>query len=271
MTFVKDLPRRLKPGRIGVSDVPTEPDGEHLWTTRWTGTNRDTPMPLGTGGGYVYRRDVSGWIYPGPSSPTDQQRFLTLGSRFLVEYGEHEGGADVVGHEYDMLLRLDGGKEMPVEQVIALGWATKAPELDGKPAWLHTPLECFPQLKDVEYPPRRKCKYCPREVWTDEMEYNHVSIMHQDRIAAFEQSKAIADGMAEALTIGRATAGEVPPEPLTEVPSPLPVEEPEPPVEEDEELDATMRCGICNEGFDKIPLFLAHVKKCKENRSAEGS
>lgn len=269
MTFVKDLPRRFKPGRIGVSDVPTEPDGEHLWTTRWTGQDRDIPMPLGTAGGYVYRRDASGWIYPGPSAPSDQQRFLILGSTFLPAYGEHEGGPDALGHEYDMLLRLDGGKEMPVEQVIALGFATKSPEVDGKPVWRHTPLEAFPQLEGVEYPPRRQCKYCPRDLWSDAMEFNHVSIMHRDQLSHFEQSRAIAEGMAEALTIGRAAAAPV----VEPVAAPVvePVVEPAAPEPLEADEEATMLCGICHAGFNKIPLYLAHVKQCKERRNAQES
>lgn len=267
-----ELPRKFQSGRIGITDTRTEPDGVNPWTTRWTGQNRDIPMPLGTGGGYVYRRDKSGWIYAGPSAAGDQQRFLTLGSTFLPQYGEHESDVSVLGHEYDMLFRLGGAKEMPAEQVIALGFGAKAPVVDGEPLWKDSPLEAFPQLAGVQIPPLRSCKYCPRELWDDTQERNHVSVMHADRISAFEQANAIADGMRQAVAVGRATAEVVAPDPVETPAEPEPEPEPqvvEPAPEEPEVEDATMRCGICAEGFNKIPLFLAHVKQCKERRNAQ--
>lgn len=241
-----ELPRQFKAGRIGVSDVATEPQPDGgPWTTRWTGANRDVPMPLGTGGGYVYRRDRDGWIRLGPSSRTDQERFLILGDTFLPQYGEHEGGPDVMGREYDMLFRLGGQKEMPVEQVIQMGFASKAPVVDGKPIWVDSPVEAFPQLEGVDVPQMRKCRYCSRELWLDEQEQSHVSVMHADRIAAFEQANAIASGMAEAVAVGKASVQETPV-----------IERPK----------AAMVCGFCNSGFEKIPEFLKHVKECRNGQ-----
>lgn len=267
-----DLPRRFKPGRIGISDVPTEPQPDgRPWTTRWTGQNRDIPMPLGTGGGYVYRKDHRGWVFPGPCSRTDQERFLIQGHTFMPQYGEHEDGPDNLGHEYDMLLRLGGQIEMPAEQVISLGWAVKAPEVDGQPVWYTSPLEAFPQLEGKEWSPLRQCKYCSRQLWSDLQENNHVSVMHADRIAAFEQANAIAAGMKEAVMIGRSVAEVVPPVEVPPTPAPVvePELEPEPPTEPEpkpapEEPAAMMICGYCGERVAKINAYLAHMKKCKE-------
>lgn len=271
-----ELPRKYQRGRIGVSDTRTEFDGVHPWTTRWTGENRDIPMPLGTGGGYIYRRDQKGWIYTGPAASTDQVRFLMLGHTFLPEYGEHEGDISVLNHEYDMLFRLGGMKEMPAEQVIALGFASKPPEVDGQPLWVESPLEAFPQLEGHEIPPLHACKYCSRELWGEIQERNHVSVMHADRLSAYEQANAIATGMREAVEVGRnlPVREEAPPaavvEPLTETAA-VATEQLQELIHEEAAEEPTMRCGICNEGFTKIPLFLAHVKKCKEARSDQGS
>lgn len=213
------------------------------------------------GGDHLFYRQPNGWITSGQmgKSRSRMHAYRDQGwTPFLDEYGLFDLGFDYYANApFEVLLIRGGAKEMPVEQVKALGWHLFPPLLPNCRAalgaehrartgkakhfdrcWKNARPAVFPQLAGLTFAKPEECEFCDRDNFASEkVRTQHIRVAHREEMkeiaAAREMAKQVGTVMTAA--VGKGTS--------------LPARQP-------------FVCGYCDEDFEKAKGLTDHVKEC---------
>ena len=215
-------------------------------------------------GDYVFYRQPNGWVEAAPAGKKNDRIhvYQDLGWTHLKAYGRFDATIEYyTDHPHEVLLMRGGAAELPVEQVVALGYYRNPPLIPNCGAQLGAehvkvagtgkhiaacfegarPAE-FPQLAGVsiEVPPM--CEFCDRDTFaTAKARTQHIRVMHKDEMAAISTAREMAAGVRDAVIAGvsgiAAQAGTAPA--TTTASAVVPGL-------------AKYACGACGEPFDKL-------------------
>lgn len=145
----------------------------------------------------AYWRRPDGTIRLGEYWPVELMRNLSLGRQPLLQYGEFNE-RDLRGDPWRVLFLRGGAKELPLSQVLELGWHRNPPRYDeagnlnrrGKPV-------VFPQLDSDEaralIAQEEKCQYCHKTYLNRESLTNHQRVAHRDVSQQASLARALGD------------------------------------------------------------------------------
>ena len=217
---------------------------------------------LGQGlGDQMFYRQPNGWITSGPIGKANSRKhaYRDQGWEPLDAYGRFDLIDYYVDHPLEVLLIRGGAEELPIEQVVALGWHLRPPTLPrcgvqlgadhknrvNRPkhyqlCWDGAQPAVFPQLEGQEFESPSPCEYCDRDDFaTDKARSQHIRVLHRDEVKEIATAREMAKGMQEAVLLGLnggAAASKVTPG------------------------LSKYACGICGEPADTVKALGEHVK-----------
>ena len=166
----------------------------------------------------------------------------------LRQYGFMEMNSEYAAdHPFEVLFMFGGAKEMPVEQIIGMGFHLNPPlvpscgrRLDqnhkhhNRGCWVGAEPVSFPQL--VEPPDGLPCRFCERPPFPTEAARNqHEAVMHKEEKGEIRSGQVMADSLAQALK----GAPQATPQPRLR----------------------PYACGLCSESFTSPVNLIRHIKK----------
>ena len=81
---------------------------------------------------FGYYRQPNGWITVSPATELEELKYRKEGWEPLTRYGRFDMAAEyAAGHPLEWLFMQGGAHELPVAQVIEMGFATWPPEVPG--------------------------------------------------------------------------------------------------------------------------------------------
>lgn len=218
----------------------------------------------GFGDWMYYRSRPHGWIIVSQIGKANSRKHALIdkGWEPLDEYGRFDLNPYYADHPHEVLFARGGAKEMPVDQVVSLGYSHTPPVVPRCKAQLgvehkertrrtaHGPL-CwkgaqpaeFPQVDDAHRVRPEMCGYCFRDDFpTNAARTKHIGVMHRDEMLAAANAREIGQNIQAAL--GKAAAPPV-------VPG-----------------IGKFACGECGEPFDAIDALSRHANLHEEEASA---
>lgn len=173
---------------------------------------------------FGYYRQPNGWITVSPITDLEQLAYIKEGWQPLSKYGAVEmTSAYMAEHPFELLFLRGGASEMPIDQVIGLGFAMNPPivpscgrridqfhKLHNANCWDDAKPVNFPQLEGldiVSFP----CTLCSRVLPTTKARDQHESVAHKDEKGDIRTGEVLAAAMVKGLR---------PPEAVTTAPPP---------------------------------------------------
>lgn len=174
---------------------------------------------------YGYYRQKNGWITVSTITRLERINYLERGWQHLGQYGAFDMTPYVANHPLEALFMFGGAHELPVEQVIQMGFYMDPPMVPrckqhitqyhrshNAVCWQGaTPVE-FPQLANV--PASRlgpfPCEFCSRKLPTVEARRQHQGVAHKEELGNLEAGKSLGDSLAAALHRPTASAATPP-------------------------------------------------------------
>src|SRR3990167_1920144 len=168
---------------------------------------------------YGYYRQPNGWIKVSVVSTMEKLHYMEEGWQQLSQYGTFDMTSGYTAdHPLELLFMHGGAKELPVDQVIAMGFHFKPPKIPRcrkaidqqhkkhkLSCWPAIPVE-FPQLQDVDCQ-EWLCVFdtCPRSVAgdgfsTEKVKNKHESIMHKTEKDSIRTGQVLADSLIKGLS-----------------------------------------------------------------------
>lgn len=218
---------------------------------------------------YGYYRQPNGWITISPATDLEELKYRREGWEPLTQYGRVEMTIGYMAdHPLEPLFMLGGAKELPVEQIVAMGLHLNPPlvptcglRLDqyhkGHTAGCLVGAKpvVFPQLESQNYPPSQ-CRFCERVLPTEKARDQHEGVMHKDAKSDIRTGEALAAAMVKGLK-GDGAQGPSPNIPYQVTPN------------------KPFVCGLCGEGFKGGFPLAKHIKSMhkaeEEEKNGEGS
>ena len=182
----------------------------------------DAPNSVIVDQGLLYLRNPTGEIVSADAQDTEIMKKVRRGWTPLFEYGQFGSSAYYMDHPYEPLFQAGGARELPVQQVVSLGYHLRPPLVptcqqhvgsskehlvhvgasSGRNArergcWNGAQPVRFPQLDGISVPAAPdECEYCGRDDFaTDQALRQHQSVMHADRRQQVELGDAIVSGL----------------------------------------------------------------------------
>ncbi len=160
---------------------------------------------------FGYYRQPNGWITISPTTRLELIKYEERGWKCLRDYGNFDLSVSVVNHPYDSLFMFGGAKEMPVDQIIAMGFHLNPPQVPRcgehitqfhrghtKACWQGAQPAVFPQLEDVD--PGRlvpfACEFCERILPTSAARLQHQTVAHKDELTSVRSGRSLAEAIA---------------------------------------------------------------------------
>lgn len=218
------------------------------------------------GGDHLFYHQPNGWVTSGQmgKARARMHAYRDQGwTPMLDEYGLFDLGYDYyAGQPMEVLLVRGGARELPVEQVKALGWHLHPPLLPNCRAalgaehkakvgrdkhidrcWKNARPVVFPQLAGQVFQKPEECEFCERDDFaSDKVRTQHIRVAHRDEMkeiaAAREMAKQVGAVMGAAAANGKGTS--------------LPQRQ-------------AYACGLCDEDFARPKALNDHVKLHAEN------
>lgn len=219
-------------------------------------------------GDQMFYRQPNGWITSGPIGKGHSRKFAyqRQGWTPLEEYGRFDLLDYYANQPLEVLFLRGGAKELPVEQVKALGFHLHPPllpncqlQLGAKHAarmeypnhynlcWQDAQPVTFPQLEGQTFQKVDQCEFCERDNFaSDASRSQHMRVLHKDEMASIAAAREMAKGMQSAVAGLMVSSHPANYRPHTELsPASLP-----------------FACGVagCGESFEKVSHLSAHVK-----------
>lgn len=231
----------------------------------------ETPNEVIADQGLLYfRRNDGSEIFAADSAGLEIVKKIRRGHVPLDEYGQFGSSVYYMDHPFEPLFQAGGAREMPVEQVLALGYATNPPLVPtcglhvgqnkdhlshrGRPegrnprekgCWQGARAVYFPQLEGVVIDGPFECEHCGRDdLPTRAAQVQHQQVMHADQ----RQRHDLADGIVAGLQRAGLVSGGQSPETiataviaalrLMEQPKPDPMPDPDEDEEDDDQPEA---------------------------------
>lgn len=163
---------------------------------------------------FGYYRQPNGWITVSSITRLERVKYIERGWEHLGQYGAFDMTSYGANHPLDSLFMFGGAKELPVEQVIQMGFYFAPPlvptckqhitqfhRAHNANCWRGAQPVVFPQMAGVSadrlgpFP----CGFCSRKLPTVEAKEQHQSVAHKERLGNIQQGKSLGDSLAEAL------------------------------------------------------------------------
>jgi hypothetical protein len=182
----------------------------------------ERPNEVITDQGMLYfRRNDGSEIFAADSSGLEIVKKIKRGHMPLDEYGQFGSSVYYMDHPFEPLFQAGGAHEMPVDQVLALGYASSPPLVPtcgmhvgqnkdhlshrGRPegrnarekgCWQGARPVRFPQLDGIDFEGPFECDHCGRDdLPTRAAKDQHQQVMHSDQ----RQRHDLADGIVAGL------------------------------------------------------------------------
>ena len=224
-----------------------------------------SPNEVVTDQGLLYfRRNDGSEVFASESEPLELVKKIRRGHQPLEDYGQFGSSVYYLDHPFEPLFQAGGAHEMPVGQVLALGYAANPPLVptcgrhvgDGKDHLAHrgnprgrNPRErgCwqgaravhFPQLEGMVIEGPFECEHCGRDdLPTRAALGQHQQVMHADQRQRHDLADGIVDGMQRAGMLGGTSPEAIAAAVLAAlrlIEQPRPDPEPEPPDEDEDD------------------------------------
>jgi hypothetical protein len=171
-------------------------------------------------GSHLYYRMPDGWIHAQPVGRAIDGEFQNArklerqGWEPLWRYGRFDFLPYHVEREFEWLFQAGGAHEMPLDQVVTLGYHLRPPlvpscgarvgqrghvdsegSVHGHACWEEAEPVVFPQLAGEEIPGPFPCPYCEREFPLEKQQRAHISVMHKDELATDRLSRSLVEGL----------------------------------------------------------------------------
>ena len=162
-----------------------------------------------------YYRQPNGWITASPQSDLDQLKYMRKGWEPLAQYGIVSITCEYdVDHPLEALFLAGGAKELPLEQIIAMGFHLNPPLLPscGKridqthkrhkaTCFANQQPVTFPQLDELdEIPEGFQCRFCERSPFpTEQARDQHETVMHKEEKSDIRSGQVLADHLIRGL------------------------------------------------------------------------
>ena len=161
---------------------------------------------------FGYYRQPNGWITASPITRLERVKYIERGWQHLGQYGAFDMSPYAANHPLDALFMFGGAKEMPVDQIIQMGFHLNPPLVPGCRMHLtqlhprHT-ANCFAGAKPVEFPqlagvdPVRlrahRCEFCDRVLPTPEARKQHEQVVHKEELGHMQAGRSLATAIAD--------------------------------------------------------------------------
>jgi len=181
----------------------------------------DAPNRVITDEGLLYLRMPSGEIVSADAQDSEIMKKVRRGWTPLFEYGQFGSSAYYMDHPYEALFQAGGARELPVEQVVSLGYHLRPPLVPtcdrhvateghvshtGNPqgrnareqgCWMGARPVHFPQLDEQDIPAAPDaCEHCGRDDFpTEQALRQHQGVMHSDHRQQIELADGIVAGL----------------------------------------------------------------------------
>ena len=161
---------------------------------------------------YGYYRKRDGTIGLATITRLERLAYIERGWTHLSQYGAFDMAPYVASHPFEALFMFGGAKEMPVEQVIQMGFHLNPPLVPTckqhitqyhrrhtPECWRGAPLAEFPQLAGLSatklqpYP----CEFCTRVLPTPEGRRQHQQVAHKDELGHLQAGRSLAGALNE--------------------------------------------------------------------------
>ena len=167
---------------------------------------------------HMYYRQPNGWITMAAGTMIERAKFSERGWEPLREYGMFDmGNVWCADNPLTTLFQFGGAKELPLDQVIEMGFYFNAPlvptcrqavtELHNhsRDCYIGARPAEFPQLKGVKIDGPFTCTFCDRSpLPTRKALQQHEQVAHKDERSSIPTGKTLATHLVEGLTQGGA-------------------------------------------------------------------
>lgn len=161
---------------------------------------------------FGYYRQPNGWITISPVTELEEVRYIREGWQSLIQYGRAEMANEYMAeHPFEPLFLRGGAKELPLQQVLELGFGINPPLLPrcghridqfhkkhDQSCWAGAQPVIFPQLAGVN-PTPFICPVCAKELPTVKARDKHEQVMHKEEKGNIRTGETLARALAEAL------------------------------------------------------------------------
>ncbi len=209
---------------------------------------------------YGYYRQPDGWITVTLATALEELVNRNNGWEPLKQYGRVEmASAYAANHPFEALFQAGGAKELPVDQIIAMGLHLNPPLIPACEKQLNQyhkrhDEDCWPGAKPVEFPqlenppPAVGCTFCEREFPTKAASTQHETVMHKEDKGDIRLGSALAEALNQ-----RSEA------PISYMDTAA--------------TSHLLICGSCGAGFDKMGPFQKHIdeEKLNDRKENEGT
>jgi hypothetical protein len=179
--------------------------------------------------GLVYfRRNDGSELFAADSSGLEIVKKIRRGHMPLDAYGQFGSSVYYMDHPFEPLFQAGGAHEMPIDQVVALGYATNPPLVptcglhvgqnkdhlshNGRPdgrnprergCWQGARAVHFPQIDGIDVEGPFECEHCGREdLPTRAALTQHQQVMHSDQRQRHDLADGIVAGLQRAGLVG---------------------------------------------------------------------
>ena len=171
------------------------------------------PIQRGIKPTHQYYRQPNGWITMGVCTLLERARFQQKGWEPLDQYGRFD-----MAHVWSAnnplvsLFQMGGAKELPVDQVIAMGFHLKCPDVPtcgelitevhrhDKDCYRGATPPAFPQLDGVTLPTPAQCRFCARDPFpTEAARDQHEGVIHKEEKGQIRTGETLANHMLRGL------------------------------------------------------------------------
>ncbi|MDP2662629.1 MAG: hypothetical protein Q8R28_18075 [Dehalococcoidia bacterium] len=161
---------------------------------------------------YGYYRQANGWVKPATNTRLERLKYIEHGWEYLGQYGAFDMSPYMASHPLDALFMFGGAKELPVDQIIEMGFHLNPPQVPTCRMHItqfhrrHS-ADCFrgaapvvfPQLADVA-PERLRghsCEFCPRVMPTAQGLFQHQQVAHSKELNNMQAGKSLATALGQ--------------------------------------------------------------------------
>ena len=162
---------------------------------------------------FGYYRQPNGWITVSPATELEELSYRKEGWTPLPRYGRVEMTNEYMSeHPFELLFIGGGAKEMPIQQVIEMGFALEPPDIPACKQRIdqlhkHHLVSCwegaqpvhFPQLEGTVVPGPFPCTVCNRLLPTEKAKDQHENVAHRPEKSDIRTGQTLAESLAAAL------------------------------------------------------------------------
>ena len=165
---------------------------------------------------FGYYRQPNGWITVSPNTRLERLKYTEEGWEYLEHYGAFDMTGYSINHPLEGLFMFGGAKELPVEQVVQMGFYIDPPlvprcqqhltqyhRAHRQECWRGAKKVVFPQLDGVAVAGPFVCDFCGRKMPTQKARDQHQEVMHATPMNNIQLGRSLGDTLGGILGQGR--------------------------------------------------------------------